>query len=453
MLYLLVRQSLNNPIYNIDATIKNAVSSFGRIPYGHKIPGRLLFDVDNQLGCQKFQREAREDPLVGESPFIMVQEGTCSIVDKVHNIESSGGHLAIIISDSDEEIGGIFMSDEGAGYDITIPAILISKSDGKILANYYINHVHSHQEIKDIRIEVKFENEKLDNTVKYDLWYSPDQENAYIFFKEFRNLQKALGDSAILGVHFFTYPHFNYDPGKRIPIKNCLGSGLYCVRPGKLGVSDGTNVIRESIRQKCIYNFAYNDKNKKSRSLFWDYIENFYDKCITERTLDIPCSEKILKKLRISIDYVNKCYENSFIGTKYANYDSLQQNEVLNNEYELRKKNFITKSPSITINDRVYMDSWKPESVFESLCASLINKPESCYMEVTFERNLKGVSLVVFLIIIFVVLVINIILFMICKRIIKKGIEERVDSTDINSKIDTVVGSYLALRDSAPGED
>ena len=273
------------------------------------MPGRLFFDLDNKLGCQKFNRIAREDPLVGESPFIMVQEGSCNIIEKVHNIEESGGYLAIIISLKDDGIGGIFLSDEGFGYDITIPAILISQSDGRVLANYYMNHANNHQEIKDIRLEVKFENENLDNTVKYDVWYSPDQENAYTFFKDFRSLQKALGDNAILGVHYFTYPHYNYDPAKKVKVKNCMGSGFYCYRPGKVGVSDGVDVIRESIRQRCVYNFAYENKDKKRRDLFWKYINNFYDKCIIERTLNIPCSDKILKKIGIPLDYIHKCYE------------------------------------------------------------------------------------------------------------------------------------------------
>ncbi len=357
----------------------------------------------------------------------MVQWGKCSLIEKINNIEQAGGHLAIIISDSDDNIDGIFLSDDGSGYDITIPAILISKSDGKILASYYINHVYSHQEIKDIRIEVKFENENLDNTVRYDIWYSPDQENIYLFFKELRTLQNALGDSAILGVHFFTYPHFSYDPAKKVEIKNCLGSGLYCVRPGKSGVSDGTNVIRESIRQKCIYFETFYDKNKKKKTLFWDYLDNFYSKCVLEKAINIECSNKVLKKLGISTDNIQKCYENSFLGKKFENYDAIEQNEILNKDYELRKKNFITKAPSITINERVYLDSWKADLVFESLCASLINKPESCYMEVVFDRNLKGVSLVVFLIILLVVITINVTLFWICKQIIKKGVEERVD--------------------------
>ena len=126
---------------SLDQTIQNSVSSFGRIPYGHKIEGRLLFDINNQLGCKPFNREAREDPLIGESPFIMVYKGSCGTIEKVKNIENSGGHLAIIISDKNDTIGGIFMSDDGSGYDISIPAVLISNSDGKNEIGLWENNI------------------------------------------------------------------------------------------------------------------------------------------------------------------------------------------------------------------------------------------------------------------------------------------------------------------------
>ena len=194
------------------------MSSFGSIPYGHKIEGRLLFDITNQLGCDSFNFEAKENPLVGESPFIMVFEGECSLIDKVKNIEKSGGHLAIIINRNDDNIGGIFMNDDGVGYDISIPAILISNSDGKKLVAYYLEYLNSHEEINEIKLEVKFENENLDNTVKYDLWYSPDQDNAYTFLIDFKEIQKSLIDNAILGIHFFTYPHYNYRPDNELDV-------------------------------------------------------------------------------------------------------------------------------------------------------------------------------------------------------------------------------------------
>ena len=383
----------------------------------------------------------------------MVYQGSCGTIDKVKNIEKSGGHLAIIISDEDDNIGGIFINDDGVGDDVSIPAVLISSSDGKKLVEYYIAHSQSHEDIKEIKLEVKFENENKDNTVKYDIWYSPDQDNAYIFLNEFKNLQEALGDKAILGVHFFTYPHYDYKPEKKQNIINCFGSGLYCSRPGKSGVTDGTNVIRESIRQKCIYNYAYDIKNKKSKKiLFWNYIQNFYTDCVNLGKIDITCSEPILKKLEIPINNIQKCYENSFIGEKVDNYEIYLQNSILDSEYDLRKKNFISKSPSITINDRVYLGDWKANYVFESLCSSLIKKPEACYIEANFNKEIKGVTLGAFLSIILAIIFTNILLFLICKTAIKKSIELNLESSNINNKIDNVVGSYLNLRDSSQNE-
>ena len=416
--------------------------------------GRLLFDVSNQVGCEKFNREAREDPLVGESPFIMVQEGNCSIFEKIRHIEQAGGHLAIIISDKFDLVKGIFISEEGSGSDINIPAILINKNDGRVLASYYINHVQSHEEIKDIRIEVQFENENLDNTVKYDLWYTPDQENAYLFMKDFRDLKNALGDNAILGVHFLTYPHFSYKEYAKQEVRDCLGSGLYCIRPGKAGVVNGANVVREILRQKCVHYYAFDNKNKKKRDLFWNYMDNFYEMCFKEKKIDDNCSDKVMQKVGIPIKEIYKCYNNSFYEYKDESFfDLYSKNYYLDRDYELRKENVVTKSPSITINDRLYLGKWEPEYVFESLCASLIDKPEACYLEVTFERNLNGVTLGQFIITIVIVLIINVSIFLVCKRIIKKGIADNVDSSDIDNKIDNVVGSYLALRDSAPNDE
>ena len=384
----------------------------------------------------------------------MVFEGVCSLIEKVKNIEKSGGHLAIIINKNDENIGGIFMNDDGVGYDISIPAVLISNSDGKKLVTYYLEHANNHEDIKEIKLEVKFENENLDNSVKYDLWYSPDQDNAYTFLNDFKEIQKTLIDNAILGVHFFTYPHYNYNPDKKQNIENCLGSGLYCSRPGKFGTTDGADIIRESLRQKCIYNYAYTKQGVNNKMLFWDYIEKFYINCVRKNQINTKCSEEVMKELKIDNYFIQKCYEESFVGDKKdKNYEIFSKNTILDNEYELRKKNFVSKSPSITINDRVYLGNWRVDNIFESLCSSLIRKPEACYTEPTFNKNIKGVTLGSFLSIIIAVLLFNILLFLICKSVIKKGIEYRVDSSNINSKISNVVGSYLNLKNTSPLEE
>ena len=75
---------------NIDETIKTGLSNFGKIPYGHAMEGYLLYDTkneQNQYGCEKFNRYAEENPVVGDSPFIIVKKGLCSVTEKVRNIE------------------------------------------------------------------------------------------------------------------------------------------------------------------------------------------------------------------------------------------------------------------------------------------------------------------------------------------------------------------------------
>ena len=102
--------------------------------------GYLLFDLKNepnQYGCEKFNRNAELNPLVGDSPFILVKRGLCSPAQKVKNIEEAGGHAAIIVDDKDEPIDKMFLADDGNGNDISIPAVLISFSDGNKLINYY----------------------------------------------------------------------------------------------------------------------------------------------------------------------------------------------------------------------------------------------------------------------------------------------------------------------------
>lgn len=90
----------------------------------------------------------------------------------------------------------------------------------------------------------------MNNTIKYNIWHSPDQENVY--FKDFYNLQNSFEKLAILGIHFFIYKNFIYESIKKSPIKNCLIIELDCIRPGKSGASKGANFIGESIRQNYI---------------------------------------------------------------------------------------------------------------------------------------------------------------------------------------------------------
>ena len=212
----------------------------------------------------------------------MVKKGLCSYTQKVRNIEEAGGHVAIIVNDNDDKVEEMFLADDGHEGDLSIPAILISRIDGEKIINYYMMHKENKEQLKGIIFEIKFDIENKNNIVKYDIWYTPDLENVYTFMNDFQKYQKALGELAKMEPHFVTYPHFMYDPNSNTPKDDCLGSGLYCIRPGKLGITDGRLISIESIKQKCIYNITLNNKNP---DMFWKYMSVFYQNCISKENL------------------------------------------------------------------------------------------------------------------------------------------------------------------------
>ena len=336
----------------------------------------------------------------------------------------------------------MFMADDGHGGDISIPAILISKNDGDKIINYYIEHRDSKEDIKKIRFEIKFDLEKKDNTVNYEIWYTPDIENVYIFLKDFQRYQYILEEYAKINVRFVTYPHFLYDANKNNPYDDCFGAGLYCIRPGKFGITDGTLIIMQSLIQKCI--FDYSMKNEKQR-YFLNYMTKFYENCIKQEKFNEICSNDVINNVGIPLDEINSCVKNSFVLQSENSY-KISKNKILDNEYALRKKYNVNRVPSITINGRLYIGSWRPEFVFEALCASLIKKPRSCYSE-TIKRQSEGFSNRSMGFIIFFVFGINFMFFIVCKSSIKDKITQKINSLNISRKIDSEVNNYIALKE------
>lgn len=440
-----------NIIIAIDETIKIGLGNFGRIPYGHTIEGRILFDAKNspgQYGCEPFNRYTEDTPSVGDSPFILVKKGLCSYTQKVRNIEEAGGHVAIIVNDKDEKVEEMFLADDGHEGDISIPAILISRSDGEKIINYYLLHKDNQKEINKIKLEIKFDIQNKNNTVNYDIWYTPDTESVYSFLKEFQSYQESLGNNAKLGIHMITYPHFAYDPNSNTPKDDCLGSGLYCIRPGKLGIVDGSIIVTESIKQKCLYDISNEQNNNYDN--FFKFMSKFHENCVLKENFNQVCSNDAIYSVGYEMNIVNQCLYNSFIATSHEkqspNYQKIYKNKILDKEYQLRKEYLISRVPSLTINGRLYVGAWKPEFVFDAICAALTKKPRACYTENKFFKEGKGFSLGGSLFIIFIVLLINIAFFCFCKEFIKRKINERIKSTNIESQINTAVNSYIALK-------
>ena len=431
-----------------DGPIKMSVSNFGHIPYGHSIVGRVLYDpnvTENQLACTPLNREARENPNVDESPIILIKRGNCSFSEKIYNVEMANGQIAIIMNNVPGPIDRLIMVQDERGKISHIPAVLISKDDGDKIIKFYEKNKDNKDVIKSIRFEIFFEVEQYDGTVNYDLWYSPDIDIVYSMMIGLEKFQKIMKDKAIFNLHAFSYVDFNYDSYSSKEYDNCLGSGRYCVFPVKKSINDGRLVLKESIIQKCVWNFSF---NKNKTEIFFKYIKKFYDKCYYLDKFNGECTKNVLDDLEIS-DEIADCYKNSFENNdKKKNYDLIYVNKLLDEDYKQRRKLMIQRNPSMTINGRLYLGEWDSQLIFEFLCASLIKKPKECYNELEVLNITKKSNKFKFFVIIVIVICINVLIFLFCKNIIKKKIQDRINSTDINSRIDSVVSSYLAMRDS-----
>lgn len=387
---------------------------------------------------------------VDESPIVLVHRGDCSFVTKVRNVENAGGHVALIIDNKNEDLNKIVMADDGRGSEVTIPGLLISKMDGLILTDFIENNKNQH-----IVLDVEFEMEHSSNTVKYDIYTTGADEQVYLMFKEFYPYHFKIEDQLNFTVHYITYQHPQYnseDPSANKERKDCMGKGKYCADPGNFGTTDGLQILREALRQKCI--FLLSDQEGGYKKQYWDYMLYFYDQClnITKPTFNAECGALVMEMLDFDQAAVNACIGESFIATqeerKQQDFEKFVDNKLLDQDNEDRITYLQNLIPSITINGRNLMgNTWKGSNVFEAICAGFKKKPEACYDDGAFKRESKLTTFWVVTIII-IIIAVNVVIFIICKNYIKRKIVERIESTDINHKINTVVTSYLALREN-----
>ena len=88
----------------------------------------------NRKGCDTIDNKqflTREgDPFSFIPPFVLLDRGSCTFVQKARNAEYFGAALAIIADNVDLETPNmVVMEDDGSGHSLTIPSVLLSKAD------------------------------------------------------------------------------------------------------------------------------------------------------------------------------------------------------------------------------------------------------------------------------------------------------------------------------------
>lgn len=248
--------------------------------------------------------------------------------------------------------------------------------------------------------------------------------------------------------HYISHISPTYDASKNQTIANCLAYGLYCHQPRyDLGIVDGKDILMEDIRQKCAWRLTYMNNINKPYDQYWNYMTNFLDKCLntTEGNFNYKCSEEVSEYVGIGAKNIENCMTESFKLDSYNYMVYMNNNSLLELDYEIRKKWEINKFPTIMVNNKTIQGAWGAENLFKAICSAFKTKPVECSIDGSTEES--GISFGFILIMIVLVLALNIVIIYICKNYISKKISERVDDIEISTKINGIVSSYLALRD------
>lgn len=209
-------------------------------------------------------------------------------------MENLGVAVSIIIDDTEESVDSIIMSDDGTGGGLRIPAMLISKRDGKRLIDFL--STASEDELNSIVILASFDANKPDDRVEYDIWYTSSNDRALDFIVEFSETDKEMNELVLMTPHFVFWKcsfceetYLNND---------CYGNGKYCaIEPSNEKIK-GRAIIEEDLRQRCLYDEVYNKTS--TRYLWWAYIKYVHINCYS--VINEDCSKAAHKSLSLDFD-------------------------------------------------------------------------------------------------------------------------------------------------------
>lgn len=440
-------------------------ANYGYAPNGH-LSNVFLFVLDNFnnsgcTGCTPYEISFPNDHLNEESRSftygLLVDRGDCSFVNKTRNAQNLGIDILVIADDQTEiQNETIVLNDDGTGDDIIIPTVLISKVAGDALKAYLFERNNA-----DIYFSVNFELAETKD-IEIDIFGSSERKDIYDLLHELKLLFNEYSDEdhrVRLDVNYVSNTSNENRIGE-IELKNCLGGGRYCIWTGLQleGSSiqyDGREILNQNIIQKCMHNISFKAL-KKQRFLgqdYFNYMESFKNQCLNIISKDInskflnECSHQILFDLNI-ISEISKCVKSSFLSTDPKQIN-IVDNKILSQDNVKKVKYGIQQFPSVTINKRLIdSNNLQGYAVIQAICTTIVPMPKFCDDDATllFQSNSTDLSALTITSIIFLVIILNVVIVYFCKRYIVRKMHEKIESTEMNGKINNVVSSYLALR-------
>lgn len=272
-------------------------------------------------------------------------------------------------------------------------------------------------------------------------------------------------DYVDLTPYYLTFPNIGFNPNlqvnQRTEVKDCLGGGKYCPRPFySQEPFTAMAVLKENLLQKCIWKYATEQNNIR---IYIDYLSVFYWKCFKTTDKDgvsnfsIECGKGAMEIIGLPSKQIEECFAKSFqlpentTPSQAVNMQKTVDNDIFNYDNQMRKEFGVKLMPSIFVNKIPYWGTFEPKTVLEAICSGILKKPKICYEEGGFNKKYESNSSFtkIFLIILAIVFTVSFIVFLICKNRLKAQVTDQLHESDIDLKVNTVVTSYLALKDKS----
>mmetsp|Transcript_6975 Transcript_6975/g.12761 ORF Transcript_6975/g.12761 Transcript_6975/m.12761 type:complete len:459 (+) Transcript_6975:2211-3587(+) len=353
--------------YHLGA-IKSSTADFGNPQYGTIMLGRLFKPRDGQeIACEPLTSvDWTNDPDHFNSPILLVERGGCPFSVKVSNAQNIGAKAVIIADNRDEEVETLTLNESGAA-NVSIPCMMISKEDAKLLKSFINESV--------ITLKLYFNLPKAFEVVHYDLWLSSSSKRSIEFVQEFAvKGRKFKRDSVVFTPKYVTwhclqcsiYDYINNEP-------NCLSGGRYCAPdPDLQGPLNGRDVLMEDLREICVFNQSL-DKNNKY-GLWYDYMTALNSTCTNG--IGEACSLAAMDEAQVDSKKVQSCVSNSFTGSNPA----LDDNTILREHRKAWVESALAFHPAVMINNQTYKGILETQSVFFAICSGFIDasRPAVC---------------------------------------------------------------------------
>jgi len=283
------------------------------------------------------------------------------------------------------------------------------------------------------------------------IFFSSSNKKIYRLLRDYGSYNELISSYVNFEPHYVSHHSPIYDQNLQVNQEHCLANGKYCTTPRyDLGVMSGKQILLEDLRQKCIYLINSDKSNKNANDLedYWDYMGSFYEQCILGTRFNQDCSYEVAQEVGIEVESIEKCISESFNPNNNIGGAIKNENTLIEEDIELKEQYRVKMFPSIMVNNRTILGSWTAKTLFETVCAGLINKPNECNVfDTPLGEENSDFSFMGIITIVVLILALNIIIILLCLRYVVKKVEQRVENADVNGRINSVVTSYLALRD------